>query len=81
MPSQNVRISESAYQILRQLAELEKTTMQAALDRILEEHRRKVFLKQANVAFAALRDDAKAWKEERIERELWDKTLADGVET
>jgi len=81
MPSQNVRISESAYQILRQLAELEKTTMQAALDRILEEHRRKVFLKQANVAFATLKADAKAWKEEQLERELWDKTLADGAAT
>jgi len=80
MPSQNVRISESAYQVLRQLAEMEKTTMQAVLDRILEEHRRKVFLKQANAAFAALKADSKAWKEEQAERELWDKTLADGVE-
>jgi negative regulator of replication initiation len=80
MPSQNVRISESAYQILRQLAELEQTTMQAALDRVLEEHRRKVFLKQANAAFAALKADAKAWKEEQVERELWDKTLVDGAE-
>jgi hypothetical protein len=65
MPSQNVRISESAYHILRQLAELEQTTMQAALDRVLEEHRRKVFLKQANAAFAALKLMRKPGKKNR----------------
>lgn len=79
MPSQNVRISESAYRILRTLAEMEGVSMQAALDRVLEEQRRKVFLTQANAAFASLQSDSKAWKEERAERELWARTLADGM--
>jgi hypothetical protein len=80
VPSQNVRISESAYRILRALAEMEGVSMQAALDTVLEEQRRKVFLTQANAAFAALKADSKAWKEERVERELWARTLADGVQ-
>jgi hypothetical protein len=80
MPSQNVRISESAYRILRTLAEMEGVSMQAALDRVLEEQRRKVFLTQANAAFAALKTDSKAWKKEQAERELWARTLADGKE-
>jgi hypothetical protein len=80
MPSQNVRISESAYRILRALAEMEGVSMQAALDTVLEEQRRKVFLTQANAAFAALKADSKSWKEERAERELWARTLADGVQ-
>ena len=80
MPSQNVRISESAYRILRALAEMEGVSMQAALDTVLEEQRRKVFLTQANAAFAALKADSKAWKEERVERELWARTLADDVQ-
>jgi hypothetical protein len=80
VPSQNVRISESAYRILRALAEMEGVSMQAALDTVLQEQRRKVFLTQANAAFAALKADSKAWKEERVERELWARTLADGVQ-
>lgn len=80
MRSQHVRISESAYRILRTLAEMDNISMQAALDKVLEEQRRKVFLAQANEAFAALKADPKAWKEERAERELWARTLADGLE-
>jgi hypothetical protein len=80
MATQNVRISESAYRILRTLAEMENISMQAALDRVLEEQRRKLFLTQANAAFAALKADSKAWKLERTERELWASTLADGLE-
>jgi hypothetical protein len=80
MPSQNVRISESAYRILRALAEMEGVSMQAALDTVLEEQRRKVFLTQANAAFAALKADSKSGKEERAERESWARTLADGVQ-
>ena len=73
MPSQNVRISESAYRILRALAEMEDISMQAALDKILEEQRRKVFLTQANAAYAALKTNPKAWKEELAEREFCSK--------
>ena len=80
MPSQNVRISESAYRILRAFAEMENISMQAALDKILEDQRRKVFLSQANAAYAALKTDSKAWKEEIAERELWARTLADGMD-
>ena len=75
MPTQNVRISESAYRILRTLAEMEDISMQAALDKVLEEQRRKVFLSQANAAYAALRTNSKAWKEEVAERELWARSL------
>jgi hypothetical protein len=80
MPSQNVRISESAYRILRTLAKMDNISMQAALDRVLEEQQRKVFLTQANAAFAALKGRPKEWREEQDERELWMRTLADGME-
>ena len=39
------------------------------------------FLDDVNAAFAKLRNDPKAWKEEQAERALWDKTLDDGIET
>lgn len=78
MQTQTVIISESAHQLLQQLADLEKTSTDVVLDRALEIYRREVFLRQANAAFAALKSDEEAWREELKERELWDKTVADG---
>jgi hypothetical protein len=80
MEGQNVSISESAQQLLSQLAEMEKISMETVLDRALENYRRQIFLKQANAAFEALRADSGAWQEELEERELWNNTLADGAE-
>jgi hypothetical protein len=80
MQTQTVIISESAHQLLQQLADLEKTSTEVVLDRALEVYRREVFLRQANVAFANLKSDEEAWREELEERELWDNTVADGAE-
>lgn len=79
-PTANVRISPRAHQLLRQLAEEEQQSMQAILDRALERYRRENFLRAANADFEALRCDPKAWKDELQERELWERTLADGLE-
>lgn len=54
--------------------------MQAVLEEALEIYRRKCFLEAANRAYAALRNDAEAWREELEERRLWEGTLADGLE-
>ncbi len=79
MQAQNVVISAPAHQLLLQLAELEQISIQTVLDRALESYRRELFLKQANAAFDALKQDTEAWGEELEERELWDSTLADGA--
>ncbi|HET8579650.1 MAG TPA: hypothetical protein VFL31_01510 [Nitrospiraceae bacterium] len=42
---------------------------------------RQRLLAETNQAYAALRADSKAWKEEHQERTLWDGTLADGLES
>lgn len=75
MQTQTVIVSESAHQLLQQLADLEKTSTEVVLDRALEVYRREVFLRQANVAFADLKSDEEAWREELEERELWDNTI------
>ncbi len=80
MENLNVSISESAHQLLSQLAETEQISIETALDRALENYRRQVFLKQANVAFDELRAVPEAWQEELEERELWNYTLDDGAE-
>ena len=75
----NVRVSPRAHQLLLQLAEEEQQSMQAVLDRALERYRRERFLRAANADFEALRRDQKAWKEELRERQVWERTLADGL--
>ncbi len=75
----NVRISPHAHELLQQIAEEEQRSMQAVLDQVIELYRRERFLRAANADFAALKRDPKAWKDELRERELWDRTLADGL--
>jgi hypothetical protein len=75
----NVRISPRAHELLRQLAEEEQRSMQSVLDQALERYRRERFLRAANADFASLKGDAKAWKQELGERELWEQTVADGI--
>lgn len=53
--------------------------MQKVLDRAVEEHRRNLLLKEANLAYAALKKDPKKWRHELMEREAWDAALEDGL--
>jgi hypothetical protein len=76
----NVRISESTHAALRSLATEGGETMQAVLDRAVEEYRCRRLWDQVEVAASDLRKDSAAWKEELTERQAWDATLADGLE-
>lgn len=78
MPSMTVRIDEVSRQTLRELAERRGESMQEVLATAIEEYRRRHFLETANSAFAALRKQPKAWKQEKQERKAWDRTLRDG---
>ena len=53
--------------------------MQSILDSAIEHYRRERFLHGANADFAALKRNPKAWKQELRDRELWDRTVADGI--
>lgn len=78
MPSRTVRITPAAHRALREMAERRGRSMQDLLDEAVEALRRNTFLHEANRAFARLRKDRKAWREELQERRLWDRTLDDG---
>jgi len=75
----NVRISPHSHELLRRLAEEEQDSMQSVLDKAIERYRRERFLRAANADFAALKRNAKAWKQELREREFWELTAADGL--
>ena len=65
--------------MLRLLAKREGKPMQALPDEAIEHYQRDKFLDEVNLAYATLRKDSKAWKQEQAERALWDKTLSDGL--
>jgi hypothetical protein len=75
-----VRISSSAHESLREIAHADREPMQSVLDKAIEEYRRKRFLEDLNRAYAELREDQEAWKEDRAEHALWDHALADGLQ-
>lgn len=74
------RISELGHRTLQELARKSGESRQAILDRALELLRRQHFWDEANTAYAALRADPEAWRQELEERALWDSTLLDGME-
>ncbi len=80
MKTITVRIIPKAYLILRRLAKLSGESTQVTLAKAIELYRRQDFLNKANTAFAGMRKDSKAWKEELKERHDWDATLPDGLD-
>jgi len=54
--------------------------MQAVLDEAIGHYQREKFLDEVNAAYARLRGNPKAWKEELAERQIWDQALRDGIE-
>lgn len=81
LETSNIRISPRSKAALRTIARREGKPMQAVLDQAIERYQRDKFLDDVNAAFAALKNDSKAWKQEQAERALWDKTLTDGLES
>ena len=77
--SSNIRITPHSKSVLRLLAKREGKPMQSVLEEAVEHYQRDKFLDEVNLAYAALRKDSKAWKQEQAERALWDKTLGDGL--
>jgi hypothetical protein len=49
-------------------------------DTYIDARGRKVFLEGMAAEFEALRADAKGWREDQLEREAWDVTIADGLD-
>ena len=80
MSSATVRISLATREKLRVLADKSGESMNSVLERAIEAYRRQQFLEQANDAYATLRSNPEAWREEHEERSSWETTIGDGVE-
>ena len=76
----NIRISTRSKPCLGRSPKRRVSQCRTFSMRQIEYYQRDKFLDEVNAAFANLRSDPKAWKEEQAERALWDKTLKDGIE-
>jgi predicted DNA-binding protein len=76
----NIRISPHAKAALREMAKKEGKPMQTLLDEAIEHYQRERFMEEANAAYARLKSDPEAWREELEERLAWDLTASDGLE-
>jgi hypothetical protein len=73
-----VRLNAHTHQVLREMAQADHQSMQAVLEKAVEEYRRRRFLEDVNAAYAALRNDPEAWQEIQAERAEWE-ALPDGL--
>ena len=74
-----VRVTEDARALLRWLSVREGRSMQAVLRSALEVYRRERFLDEVNAGYAELRQNERSWEEWNTERDVWDRTLGDGL--
>lgn len=79
MPS-SVRINPRSWSVLKEIAESSGETMQAVLEKAVENYRRKWLLEKTNEAYAVLKKDRIAWQEELDEREAWEAALNDDLD-
>ncbi|HKY12217.1 MAG TPA: hypothetical protein VJL85_02635 [Gaiellaceae bacterium] len=81
MPGTTVRIREETREALRELERETGCRTTELLARAVEQYRRSVILGLTNTAYRALRADSDRWAELQAERDEWDATLADGLES
>ena len=79
MASTTVRIRRETKQMLERIANQTGQKTQEVLDNAIEAYRRRIFLEQANQAYALLKQDTDRWAEELAERKAWDITLSDDL--
>jgi len=80
-PTTPVRLSDSAYTMLRRIADEDHKTLQAVINEALQEYDKLRFYRRLNASYQALRDDPKAWAEELQERGQVASTLMDDIDT
>src|SRR5207237_8819565 len=78
--SLTIRVSQSTYELLRDLAAKSNTTITAVVDEAVSDLQRKKFWADFNAACEALQANPVAWADLRREDAAWEETLADGLE-
>ena len=74
-----IRVAVSDRDLAQELATGSGRSQMEIVHEALELYRRHRFLAEMNRGFADLRRDAGAWREEMMERDVWDVTLGDAT--
>ncbi len=80
MSTANVRIDRETENVLREMTDREHLSRGKIIQKALLAYRRKYFLDNYANAYASLKSDSKAWKDEKAERDVWDATVGDCLE-
>ena len=75
-----IRISVEAHRVLKSICARRGLSLIEAVDEMLEAWERQQFFDAFNQAYAAVREDPRAWKAEQEERSVWDTALMDNQE-
>lgn len=78
--AESVRIDPSTHAALSEIARAKHIPVTEALSNAVELYRREVFVEAVSAGYSELRNNPEAWSEEHDERQIWDKTSADGLE-
>lgn len=76
--TKSIKVAVSTYEVLKEAAEKENTTLQAMLDKLAKEYKTKKFFEEVNTAYEKM--SPRDWKSELAERKEMDSTLMDGLE-
>ncbi len=79
MTKTNLQISMETYNRLEEMADATGVSIEAIVEQAVDVYRMQSILSATNVAYAALRENAKVWRELETERELCDVTIDDGL--
>ena len=75
-----IRLQPKTHQALKETAESTGESMQEALDKAVEERRRRLYLEGLSADYAKLRENPKAAADLDKENALWDRTSNDALE-
>jgi C4-type Zn-finger protein len=76
--TKSIKVAASTYEVLKETAEKENTTLQGILDKIVKQYKMKKFFEEVNLAYEKM--SSEDWENELAERKEMDITLMDGME-
>jgi len=75
-----IRVSRELYDVIKFLAKRDNENIQDIIEHAISEYKKRKFFEEMNAAFKKLRENKQDWDNECKEREVWDITIADGLE-
>lgn len=75
-----IRVTQKAYNTLKDVAEQEHASIQDTLEKLLEEYATRKFFADLSHSVAQAKERPEVWEEELQERGSWEATLSDGLE-